>query len=110
MKMFNKYYLQLLKSYRRKNSPLLCRVQLILQFFGIAVHNPFRDECCIDFECCNPYYDKRDRCWLHISRKKLPVKRIIWYEPTAPVGTPDRTFIKKTKLSIFNNNDTRNKD
>ena len=100
--MFDSYYLKVAK----RVTSLSCKVQAILQYFGIAIHNPFRDECCIDFECCSPY-SKRDkkhknRCWLHISSKMLPIRRKTWYEPTAPIGTPGRTFIKKSKLIFFN--------
>ena len=68
MKAFKKHYL---KTACRKNIAFSARMQAFLQFFGIAIHNPFRDECCIDFECCNPYNDQRDKCWLHISRNNL---------------------------------------
>jgi hypothetical protein len=100
MKIFNKMYLRELKN--KPNLPFSCKVQAILQFFGIAIHNPFRDECCMDFECCSPHKDPtKDHCWLHISAKDLPITRHIHYEETAPIGTPGRTFIKKSKL-VFN--------
>lgn len=89
-KIFYNYYL---KTAFRKNIAFSARIQCLLQWFGIAIHNPLRDECCVDFGCCC----KKDHCWLHISSKMLPIKRIISYKETAPVGTPGRTFVKKTK-------------
>ena len=94
MKIFYPYYI---KTAFRKHIAFSARIQCLLQFFGIAIHNPWRDECCCDFECCSKFGDKRDHCWLHISAKMLPVRRVVWYEPTAPVGTEGRTFVKKTK-------------
>lgn len=91
MKIFHLRYLKAMK----RRYPLSCNIQLLLQFFGIAVHNPFRDECCIDFECCNPRKDST--CWLHIDAHDLPIRRVVWYEPTVPAGDPNRKFIKKTK-------------
>lgn len=95
MKIFNLYYLR--TCFTKRDIAFSSRIQSLLQFFGIAVHNPYRDECCCDFECCNPYHDKRDRCWLHINKNQLPVRRKVWYEETAPIGTPNRKFVKKTK-------------
>jgi hypothetical protein len=94
MKIFHTRYLKAM-SWRQ---PLSCNIQCLLQFFGIAVHNPFRDECCIGFECCSPREDST--CWLHIDVHDLPIKRLVWYEPTVPKGDPDRTFIKKSKWVI----------
>ena len=93
MKAFDKYYL---KTAFRGNIAFSSRIQSILQWFGIAVHNPWRDECCVDFACCSP--TGKERCWLSIPANKLPYRRVVWYEPTAPVGTPGRTFKKYTKL------------
>ena len=102
MKIFNKRYLENLKYCFKKKLPFSCWVQTILQFFGIAIHNHFRDECCIDFECCNPYKDdSKNKCWLHIHANQLPIRKEIWYEPTAPIGNPNRNFIKKSRW-IFN--------
>jgi hypothetical protein len=94
--MFNKYYLK-----QAKHKPFSCKIQGLLEFLGIACHNPFRDECCIDFDCCSP--KKKNGNWLHISSKNLPLRRKVWYESTAPVGTPGRTFIKKSKWVLFKN-------
>jgi hypothetical protein len=94
-KVFYSYYLRVAF---RKNVTFSGRIQCLLQWFGIAIHNPWRDECCCDFECCAPLkQDSKNHCWLHISAKSLPIRRIVWYEETAPVGTPGRTFVKKTK-------------
>ena len=102
MKAFNKTYLSIFKTEHRKKIAFSALVQTFFQFLGIAIHNPFRDECCIDFECCNPYKDKsKNRCWLHISKKQLPFTRDVWYEATAPIGTPGRTFVKCSKW-VFN--------
>ncbi len=88
------FHLRYLKS-MRWSLPLSCNIQCLLQFFGIAVHNPFRDECCMDFECCSPR--ENSTCWLHISAHDLPFRRVVWYEATAPIGESNRKFIKKTK-------------
>jgi len=93
MKAFDKYYL---KTAFRKNIAVSSRLQSILQWFGIAIHNPLRDECCVDFACCSP--TGKERCWLSISVNNLPYRRVVWYEPTASKGTPCRTFKKCTKL------------
>ena len=85
-----------MKSAFRKNIAFSARIQCLLQWFGIAVHNPWRDECCIDFRCCAPQ-KQDDHCWLHIKAKHIPIRRIIRYEATAPIGTPGRNFVKKTK-------------
>lgn len=100
-KIFYIYFLKL--AFTTKCSiALSARIQTLLQFFGIAIHNPFRDECCCDFACCHPNNDSN--CWLHIGRSKLSIIRKVWYEPTAPIGHPGRTFIKKTKW-VFNVNE-----
>ena len=94
-KVFYSYYL---RNAFRKNIAFSARIQCLLQWFGIAIHNPWRDECCCDFECCAPQkQDFRNHCWLHISAKSIPIRRIVRYEETVPVGTPGRTFVKKTK-------------
>lgn len=97
MKIFHSYYLK--QAFTKRNIAFSARIQSLLQFFGIAIHNPFRDECCCDFECCNPYNDK-NHCWLHISEKQLPIRRKVWYEPTAPTGTEGRTFVRHSKWII----------
>lgn len=70
----------------------------MLQMIGIHVHNPIRDECCCDFECCA---DKHYRGFLHISAKMLPIRVEIIYVPTAPVGDENRTFKKVRKFKFF---------
>ncbi len=94
---YRKYYW---KTAFRKNIAFSARIQSFLQVFGIAIHNPWRDECCCDFECCSP--SKEHRCWFHINSKSLLLRRVVWYEDTAPKGTAGRDFIKKTKL-VFQN-------
>ena len=94
-KVFYSYYL---KSAFRKNIAFSARIQCLLQWFGIAIHNPWRDECCCDFECCaRQQQDFRNHCWLHISATSIPIRRIVRYEETAPVGTHGRTFRKVIK-------------
>lgn len=95
MRIFYPYYL---KTAFKKHIAFSARIQSLLQFFGIAIHNPWRDECCVDFACCSP---NKDHCWLHISAKMLPIRRVVTYEATAPVGTKGRTFVKKTKWVFF---------
>lgn len=80
--------------------PLSCIIQLLLCKIGIACHNPFRDECTPDFECCSPYNKKK--YWLRISEAKLPLKIKVAYTPTAPSGTKGRTFIKTKTVYLFN--------
>jgi hypothetical protein len=42
---------------RRFNNPRIYHLtigfQNVLHFIGIAIHNPFSDECTSDFNCCN---------------------------------------------------------
>lgn len=52
--------------------PFSCIIQLLLCKIGIACHNPFRDECTPDFECCSPLH--KERYWPRISASKLPIK------------------------------------
>ena len=76
MKAFDKYYLK--DACRKGAFAFSSRLQSILQWFGIAVHNPWRDECCVDFACCSP--TGKERCWLSIPANKLPYRRVVWYE------------------------------
>lgn len=79
--------------------PFSCIIQLLLCKIGIACHNPFRDECTPDFECCSPLH--KERYWLRISASKLPIKVKVSYKPTATVGTEGRTFIKNKNFMLF---------
>lgn len=98
-KIFYNYYLRTAFS---KNIAFSARIQSLFQWFGIAIHNPWRDECCCDFECCAPHeQDSENHCWLHISAKSIPIRRIVRYEETAPIGTVGRTFVKKNKMEIW---------
>ncbi len=99
-KIFYSYYLK--NAFTKRDIAFSARIQSLLQWFGIAIHNPWRDECCCDFGCCSSR-KKEDHCWLHISEKQLPIKRKVWYEETAPKGTKGRTFIKRTKV-VFKHN------
>lgn len=44
--------------------PLSCRIQEFLRKLGIAVHNPFRNECTKDFSCCT----KIGHYWIRIPQ------------------------------------------
>lgn len=76
--------------------PVSCIIQKALCKIGIAIHNPFRDECTPDFSCCNPDLPNK-HYWLKISAKQLPFRKCISYKESAPKGTPGRTFIKIVK-------------
>lgn len=81
--------------------PLSCIIQILLCKIGIACHNPFRDECTMDFECCSPSKGK-SKYWLRISANKLPFRIAVSYIPTKPVGETGRTFIKRKHYVFFN--------
>lgn len=92
------FYNHYLRNAFRKNIAFSARIQSLLQWFGIVIHNPWRDECCCDFECCAPKNKIfKSYCWLHISANSIPIRRIIRYEETAPLGTHGRTFRKIIK-------------
>lgn len=48
-----------------------CKVQKILMWLGIAVHNPYRDECTPDFACCNKRSAGGNKYWWKIDRAKI---------------------------------------
>lgn len=52
--------------------PISCKVQRFLCKLGVAVHNPFRNECTEDFGCCtsNGHY------WLRLPQRGLKKSRI----------------------------------
>lgn len=74
-------------------------IQIGLAKIGIAVHNPFTDECTQDFGCC---CKKCGKYWLRISQNMLPLRRAIEYMPTHPVGHPERKFKQIKKYYLFN--------
>lgn len=78
--------------------PLSCIIQMALCKIGIAIHNPFRDECTPDFGCCD---NKLGHYWLRISCHQLPIRRDISYMPTAPKGTPGRYFKRIVKYKFW---------
>ena len=52
--------------------PFSCIIQLLLCKIGIACHNPFRDECTPDFECCSPLHKElMDKHGINASNPKL---------------------------------------
>lgn len=52
---------------KKNRLPLSCRVQGFLCKLGIAVHNPFRNECTKDFGCCT----KTGHYWLRIPQRGI---------------------------------------
>lgn len=47
--------------------PFSCKIQRFLGIFGIAIHNPFRNECTHDFGCCTNI----GKYWLRINQEQI---------------------------------------
>ena len=47
--------------------PFSCKIQRFLGIFGIAIHNPFRNECTHDFGCCT----NLGKYWLRINQEQI---------------------------------------
>ena len=47
--------------------PFSCKIQRFLGMFGIAIHNPFRNECTHDFGCCTNI----GKYWLRINQEQI---------------------------------------
>lgn len=47
--------------------PFSCKIQDFLGMLGIAIHNPFRNECTQDFGCCNNI----GKYWLRINQEQI---------------------------------------
>lgn len=74
-------------------------IQRVLAKIGIAMHNPFADECTQDFGCC---CKRCGKYWLRISQNMLPLRLTKEYIPTHPIGTPGRKFKQIKKYYLFN--------
>ena len=51
----------------KRKLPFSCRIQQFLGMFGIAIHNPFRNECTHDFGCCTNI----GKYWLRINSEQI---------------------------------------
>lgn len=47
--------------------PFSCKIQRFLGMLGIAIHNPFRNECTHDFGCCTNI----GKYWLRINQEQI---------------------------------------
>ena len=47
--------------------PFSCKIQSLLGMLGIAIHNPFRNECTHDFGCCTNI----GKYWLRINQEQI---------------------------------------
>lgn len=47
--------------------PFSCKIQYVLGMLGIAIHNPFRNECTHDFGCCTNI----GKYWLRINQEQI---------------------------------------
>ena len=51
----------------KRKLPFSCRIQQFLGMLGIAIHNPFRNECTQDFGCCTNI----GKYWLRINQEQI---------------------------------------
>ena len=51
----------------KRKLPFSCRIQDFLGMLGIAIHNPFRNECTQDFGCCTNI----GKYWLRINQDQI---------------------------------------
>ena len=51
----------------KRKLPFSCRIQQFLGTLGIAIHNPFRNECTHDFGCCTNI----GKYWLRINEEQI---------------------------------------
>lgn len=51
----------------KRKLPFSCRIQQFLCMLGIAIHNPFRNECTQDFGCCTNI----GKYWLRINQEQI---------------------------------------
>ena len=51
----------------KRKLPFSCRIQCFLGMLGIAIHNPFRNECTQDFGCCTNI----GKYWLRINEEQI---------------------------------------
>ena len=51
----------------KRKLPFSCRIQDFLRMLGIAIHNPFRNECTQDFGCCTNI----GKYWLRINEEQI---------------------------------------
>lgn len=51
----------------KRKLPISCRIQDFLGMLGIAIHNPFRNECTQDFGCCTNI----GKYWLRINEEQI---------------------------------------
>ena len=51
----------------KRKLPFSCKIQDFLRIFGIAIHNPFRNECTQDFGCCTNI----GKYWLRINEEQI---------------------------------------
>ena len=51
----------------KRKLPFSCKIQSFLGMLGIAIHNPFRNECTQDFGCCTNI----GKYWLRINEEQI---------------------------------------
>ena len=51
----------------KRKLPFSCKIQSFLGMLGIAIHNPFRNECTQDFGCCTNI----GKYWLRINVEQI---------------------------------------
>lgn len=51
----------------KRKLPFSCKIQQFLGMLGIAIHNPFRNECTQDFGCCTNI----GKYWLRINEDQI---------------------------------------
>ena len=51
----------------KRKLPFSCKIQSFLGMLGIAIHNPFRNECTQDFGCCTNI----GKYWLRINQEQI---------------------------------------
>ena len=51
----------------KRKLPFSCKIQSFLGMLGIAIHNPFRNECTQDFGCCANI----GKYWLRINEEQI---------------------------------------
>ena len=51
----------------KRKLPFSCKIQSFLGMLGIAIHNPFRNECTHDFGCCTNI----GKYWLRINEEQI---------------------------------------
>ena len=82
--------------------PFSCKVQHFLGMLGIAIHNPFRNECTHDFGCCTNI----GKYWLRINQEQkykfIKPKSFKYDDALDSYSYPEEKKIKN--IDVKNNN------